>query len=72
MASAPERSCAVCRKRFSQAQLQRWTVTDGVALQGQQDGRGYYSCPACTDKAKMVIEGRAQARKERNNDKRRA
>lgn len=72
MASAPKRSCAVCRKQFPQAQLQRWTVVDGVAVAGQQDGRGYYSCPNCADKAKMVVEGRDQARKERNNDKRRA
>ncbi len=61
MASAPERSCAVCRKRLPQAQLQRWTIIAGEAQQGQQDGRGYYSCPNCADKAKMVIEGRAQA-----------
>lgn len=61
MASAPERSCAVCRKRFPQAQLQRWTVVSGTAEQGQQEGRGYYSCPDCAEKAKMVIEGRHQA-----------
>lgn len=61
MASAPERSCAICRKKFPQSQLQRWTVIDGVAQQGQQDGRGYYSCPNCADKAKMVIEGKYEA-----------
>lgn len=61
MASAPERSCAVCRKRFPQAQLQRWTVVEGVAQQGKQDGRGYYSCPDCVDKAAMVIENRNKA-----------
>ena len=62
MASAPERSCSVCRKRLPQEQLQRWTVVDGEAQQNQQDGRGYYSCPDCADKAKMVIEGRDQAK----------
>ena len=61
MASAPERSCAVCRKRLPQAQLQRWTVTAGVAELDSQQGRGYYSCPECADKAKIVIEGRARA-----------
>lgn len=58
MASAPERSCGVCRKRFPQAQLQRWTVVGGVAEKNEQDGRGYYSCTDCADKAKMVIEAR--------------
>lgn len=72
MASAPQRSCAVCKKKLPQAQLQRWTVVDGVAVTGGQEGRGYYSCPDCVDKAKMVIEGRDQARKDRSNDKRRA
>lgn len=68
MASAPERSCSVCRKRLPQEQLQRWTVVDGKAKQGEQDGRGYYSCHVCADKAKMVIEGRHEAK----NNKRRA
>lgn len=61
MGSAPERSCAVCRTKAPQSELTRWTVIDGVARQGQQGGRGYYSCSTCIDKAKMVIEGRSQA-----------
>lgn len=61
MASAPERSCSVCRMRLPQEQLQRWTVLEGEARHNEQDGRGYYSCPNCADKAKMVIEGRHQA-----------
>lgn len=64
MASAPERSCSVCRTRLPQEQLQRWTVVDGAAEQNDQDGRGYYSCPKCADKAKMVIE----AKNERKNN----
>jgi predicted RNA-binding protein YlxR (DUF448 family) len=68
MASAPERSCSVCRTRLPREQLQRWTVVDGEAVQSEQDGRGYYSCLDCADKAKLVIEGRSQAK----NNKRRA
>jgi len=67
MASAPERSCAVCRKRFSQAQLQRWVVVGGQAqvdTQIKQDGRGYYSCPGCVDKAQMVITAKHAKRSE--------
>lgn len=63
MASAPERSCVICRKRFPQAQLQRWTVVGGKAQQGSADGRGYYSCPNCADKAKMVIEAKDNKRR---------
>jgi len=68
MASAPERSCAVCRKKMPQAQLQRWTVIDGLATPNIQDGRGYYSCSGCADKAKQVIEARSQVK----HNKRRA
>ena len=63
MASAPERSCSVCRKRQPQEQLQRWTVVGGKAVQGEQDGRGYYSCLDCIDKAQVVIEGRSKAKR---------
>jgi len=65
MASAPERSCAVCRKKFPQAQLQRWTVVGGRAeanKQTKQDGRGYYSCENCADKAQMVIAAKHNKR----------
>jgi len=63
MTSAPQRSCAVCRKKLPQAQLQRWTVIDSQAVAGSQDGRGYYSCPDCAAKAKMVIEAKDNKRR---------
>lgn len=72
MGSAPERSCAICRTKAPQSELTRWVVVDGVAQQNEQDGRGYYSCSKCAEKAKMVIEGRAQARKAKDTNKRRA
>jgi predicted RNA-binding protein YlxR (DUF448 family) len=68
MASAPERSCSVCRKRLPQEQLLRWAMIDGEVVQNKSDSRGYYSCQECTEKAPMVISGKYQAR----NDKRRA
>ena len=72
MGSAPERSCAICRTKAPQTELTRWVVVDGIAQQNKQEGRGYYSCSKCADKAKMVIEGRNQARNDKSNDKRRA
>lgn len=68
MGSAPERSCAVCRRKAPQSELERWIVLEGQAVQDRQQGRGYYSCPNCIDKAKLVIESRSQAK----NNKRRA
>lgn len=65
MVSAPERSCAVCRKRLPQAQLQRWTIADGQAMvdeKTKQDGRGYYSCADCADRAQMVITAKHNKR----------
>ena len=65
MASAPERSCVVCRTRYPLAELQRWVVTNGVVVadtEGKQPGRGYYSCASCAAKAPMVIAGRHTAR----------
>ena len=65
MVSAPERSCAVCRKRLPLAQLQRWTIAEGQAAPDKeikQDGRGYYSCPNCAEKAQMVITAKHNKR----------
>ena len=67
MASAPERSCAICRKKFPQVQLQRWTIVDSKAVvdeKTKQDGRGYYSCQTCADKAEMVITAKHAKRSE--------
>lgn len=63
--SQPERSCAVCRQRFPQAELTRWVVVDGSAVRDtshRQSGRGYYSCASCIARAPQVIAGRHQGR----------
>jgi len=68
--AVPERSCAICRTKLPQQDLQRWVVSEGVAtkdIDGKQAGRGYYSCAACAGKAQTAITARSEHKKNKRS-----
>lgn len=52
----PVRMCRVCRRRFEQSELTRWTMPDGHLAPDEgakAPGRGMYTCSDnCTQKLK--------------------
>jgi predicted RNA-binding protein YlxR (DUF448 family) len=48
MIHVPLRRCRVCRQQRPKADLERWTIQDGVITKDEnkmRPGRGYYGCP---------------------------
>lgn len=49
--SKPIRMCVVCRKRFLQSELLRYSIQNGEIKEHKKVGRSVYFCSACKTKS---------------------